>query len=112
MADDRIQTDLWLRAHIRRSNDAGIPMMVVKRGDAQSGSVLVKINRLGDGCTVLSQTRTTAGTMAWLPATGPEPVAEADADAYIQRQLRYDPDLWVVEIEDRAGRHPFQETIL
>ena len=37
---------------------------------------------------------------------------DEDADAYIARQLRYDPDLWVLEIDDREGRHPFDERIL
>lgn len=109
---ERIQTDFWLRAHVRRSNDAGIPMMVVRKGEPQSGTVLVKINRFEHGCMVLSQTRTAEGALAWLRGTGPDPVPEPDADAYIERQVRYDPDLWVVEIEDREGRHPFEEPIL
>lgn len=99
-------------AHIRQCEVAGVTAMLVRRGDSSAGIVLIKVNRLGAGCTVYSPTNQGDGSRAWLPATGADPVEEAEADAYIQRQIGYDPDLWVVEIEDRDGRHFLDEPVL
>jgi hypothetical protein len=112
MSVPRLQTAFWVQAHVKRADMAGIAMVVLRKGDAQGGSVLVKINQRDVGCTVLSQSRTAEGELVFMRGTGPEPVTEADADAYVARQLRYDPDLWVLEIDDAAGRHPFEERIL
>ena len=95
----RLKTELWIKALIRRCDIAAIAVAVVARGDRDSGAVLLKFNARDEGCSVLAQTRSSAGELIWMRATGPLPVAERDADAYIARQQRYDPDLWVVEIE-------------
>ena len=107
MDDDRLPTELWLMAHVRRCNGDGVPAMVLHRGDASRGTVVLKLNLLGNGFKVLIQSRGGDGTMGWMAALGGALATEAEADAYIARAVGRDPDLWVVEIEHREGWHPF-----
>ena len=95
----RLKTGLWVRALIRRCDLAAVAVAVAARGDADSGAVLLKFSDRKVGCVVLAQARGRDGQLVWMRATGQEPVAEAEADAYIYRQRRRDPDIWVVEIE-------------
>ena len=101
----RIKTELWVHAHLRRCAVAAVPAFVVRRGDNERGMGLVKINTLGEGCKVLTQARDLDGNLGWMAALDGSMAPEAEADAYIARQIDRDPDLWVVEIEDRDGRH-------
>jgi hypothetical protein len=98
----RLKTGLWVRALIRRCDLAAVAVAVVARGDADSGAVLLKLNDRAAGVTVLAQARGPNGGLVWMRATGPSPVAETDADSYIARQRRRDPDVWVVEIESAS----------
>jgi hypothetical protein len=109
--DGRLATGLWVSAELRRGNAEGVPMMVVRKGDRSRGTVLLKINTLDGQAWVLTQIRHN-GRLAWTRGTGPAAVPEAEADRYIERQLRYDPDLWVIEIEDRQGRHWFEGKVV
>ena len=43
---------------------------------------------------------------------GAAPVADAEAEAYIQRQRKRDPDLWVIEIEDKRGLFAPDEPVI
>ncbi len=107
----RLKAEIWVKALIRRCEVAGAQAMVVRRGDAHSGVVLVKVNRLDRSASVYSPARAGDGSLIWMAGTGAEPVPEPEADAYIERQRKFDPDIWVVEIEDRAGRHFLQEPV-
>lgn len=104
-AAPRLKAEIWVKALIRRCEAGGAGAMVVRRGDATSGVVLVKVNRLDGQATVYAPARDGEGALFWMARPGTEAVPEADADAYIDKQRQRDPDLWVVEIEDRDGRH-------
>lgn len=102
MAEPRLKSRFWINALVRRCDLAAIGVAVVARGDPDSGAVLLKLNGLDGTCVVLSQIHRPDGARVWMRATGPDPVSEAEADAYIARQRGRDPDLWVVEIESAA----------
>jgi hypothetical protein len=112
MPDARLRTDLWISAGLRRCNADGMAAYVVRRGEAESGMVLMKLHLIGQGFRVLSLSRNLAGKLAWMPGLDGATVAEADADAYLARQTGRDPDLWVVEVESRKGEHPFDPGLL
>ncbi len=112
MTEPRLKTKIQVMAAVRLCAAHAIPIVVARRGDEDAGTILIKLNQRDRGFTVLAQTRTGLGDLAWLRATGEAPVDEATADAYITRQVQRDPDLWVVEIEDREGRPVFAGRIL
>jgi len=109
--DDRLPTHLWVMAHIRAADAEGVTMMVLRKGDPSRGTVILKLNRLDRTFSVLVQVRDEE-RLRWSRGTGADPVDEATADAYIARQTRYDPDVWVIEVEDRQGRHWFEGAVL
>jgi hypothetical protein len=105
-----LSTDVWAGALIRRAELGGAFAAVARKGDPRAGAVLVKAVNRSDGTVRLYAEATRAdGDRIWM-----QPVAstdEAELDAYVQRSLRIDPDLWVVEIEDREGRHFLTEAV-
>ena len=105
MVEGRLPTDLWVKAHVKRCSAEGVPVIVARRGDPHSGIVILKLNQLDLGCRVMSQMRDLDGKLGWLEALEGALVPEVEADAYIARQAERDPDLWVMEVEDRLGRH-------
>jgi hypothetical protein len=100
-----LSTGLWVSAQVRICDRNFIPATIVRHGNDQAGTVLVKINRFDEGVTVFAQASSMNDEPAWSRGTGPKPVTEAEADAYIERQVKYDPDVWVLEIEDRKGQY-------
>jgi hypothetical protein len=108
----RVKAQLWVQMALRLGDRDGRPGMVLRRGDADAGGILVVLRNREGGLVVLSQTRTEGGALAWLRATGAEPVDQARADAYIDRQVKFDPDLWVIEFEAPDFLPPFEGKLL
>jgi hypothetical protein len=98
----RLTADLWVSAYLARLQQAAIPAYVIRRGDGTAGAVVVKLATL-DGRAVARHRMAdlmTGGRQWAVLADGPE----AEVDAVLARAARSDPDLWVIEVEDRMGR--------
>ncbi len=109
---ERLRTEIKAQGWIRRAQARGLMATVARKGDADAGALFLKLNRFQAGCEVFAGAVAPDGSPAWIRATGAAPVAEKDADAYLSRQAGYDPDLWVVEIEDPQGQFVFDEPVL
>jgi hypothetical protein len=112
MTDDRLPTGLWVEAQLRRLIETGTPYYVVNKGAYASGTVILKLNALENGVQILSQQRDLKGEMGWMPVLNGGWVAESEADAYIRRAVDRDPDVWVIEIEDRSQINPFEGKLI
>ena len=106
-AEPRLAAQFWVQAYLARLRLAHIPAYVVSHGDDTAGAVMVKSNTL-DGQARLFQRGfdPASGSRCWdLLAEG----GEGDIDGTSARQRAVDPDLWVIEVEDRKGRHLLDE---
>ena len=105
-----LSTDLWVSALIRRAEQGGAFAVVVRKGDPRAGSVLVKVlNRSEDWTRLYAEATRLDGESVWMQPARSE--QEPDLDKYIDRAIQIDPDLWVVEIDDRQGRHFLTESV-
>lgn len=99
----RLTARFWVDAYLARLRFQDIPAFVVAHGDDTAGAVLVKLSTLDGQARAFSRSfDIMTGDRMWH-----EHIAGADADveASIAKQRSFDPDLWVIEVEDRAGRH-------
>jgi hypothetical protein len=100
--ETRMPVHIWVEAEIRRLASEGYGVYVAARGDKTGGIVLQKISNLQGQCRLLIQQRELNGKLGWVDALGVEIADEKQADSYIHRATERDPDLWVIEIEDRS----------
>src|SRR5437588_3904508 len=107
----RLKSAIWVAAYVRRCNGEGAFAAVRRRGAEEAGAIFVKLNRL-DGTAELfgpapQAAFDDAGPAARLfsACIAGQPAPEAKIEERLTRELRFDPDVWIVEVEDRAGRH-------
>lgn len=99
----RMSPDLMISAARRVAEQNGASLFLRHRGDSDNGGLLIKINLL-NGSALLMQRVTIDDSLKWQAVLGDDPVDEGKAEDRIEQFLRYDPDLWVIEIEDPQGR--------
>lgn len=105
-----MQTGLLIEAKLKELTALGRAYYVLQSGNYGSGLIALKLNALNGQCKILVQQRDySEDKLIWVNALAEDVVAEQDADAWIERSKNRDPDLWVIEIEDRSMNNPFKD---
>jgi hypothetical protein len=114
----RLKSGIWVAAYVRRCHIEGAFAAVRRRGAEEAGAIFIKISRL-DGTATLYGPAPQAVFDDAQPASRiftiilgrDAPVPDADIEARLVREIRFDPDVWIVEVEDRSGRHFLDEAV-
>lgn len=102
-----VKTEIWVKGHLRRCFAAGLTGVVARRGAEEAGSVFVKVT-LPDGTGRLmapapGPAYDGLGRRRWIEPLGSGPLATDDIDRFLSRQIAFDPDVWILDIDDPGG---------
>jgi len=115
----RLKSSIWVSAYVRRCDIEGAFAAVRRRGAEEAGAIFVKLNRL-DGTGTLygpapqamfDESRPAERLFSAL-AGGTAPAPDTDLEARLVNELKFDPDVWIIEVEDRQGRHFLDDALV
>jgi hypothetical protein len=107
----RLKSAIWVSAYLRRCNGEGAFAAVRRRGAEDAGAIFIKLNRLDGTAELFAPAPQSAfddarpADRAFSRSFGKDPVPEQKVEDKLAKEARFDPDVWIVEVEDRAGRH-------
>jgi len=107
----RLKSAIWVAAYIRRCHTEGSFAVVRRRGAEEAGTIFVKIDRLDGTADLFGPAPQSAfdearpADRAFTQCLKVQPAPAGEIEAYLAREIRFDPDVWIVEVEDRGGRN-------
>jgi hypothetical protein len=108
----RLKSGIWVAAYVRRCDVEGVFAAVRRRGAEEAGAIFIKINRLdgtgtlyGPAPQAVFEEARPADRMFMVLVGRDKPAADAELEARLVKEIRFDADLWIIEVEDRAGRN-------
>ena len=113
----RLKSGIWVAAYIRRCQVEGAQAVLRRRGAEEAGAVFIKVSKLDGTAEVYGPAPQSTvdearpADRAFIRSLKTECAPEAEAEAYLARQMKFDPDIWIVEVEDRLGRN-FLDTVV
>lgn len=105
LREPSLKAGIWVSAQVRQCSIQSIGIYVRHKGDPDAGSIVLKLDRLDGTSVMLSQSRDGTGARTWLAPLGMAAVANPAAEEYLERRIARDPDIWILEIEDPAGKY-------
>ena len=100
-----LRADIWVAAYLRRVSVEGAFATLRRRGAAEAGAIFVMVDHLDGRVALFEPAPSDDGERRWIRAHAAEWIDSLDAEARLQRQLRFDPDIWIVDVDSRDGAH-------
>src|SRR5438309_120199 len=113
----RLKSAIWVAAYLRRCNVEGVFAAVRRRGAEEAGAIFIKLNRLDGTAELFGPAPQSAFAeahpvdRAFSRCLKDQPAPDGKVEERIVREIRFDPDAWVIEIEDRGGRHFLDQVV-
>jgi hypothetical protein len=106
MVAERLPTEFWVMSQLRRLSGLGQGAYLIRRGDTERGTVIVRLVSPA-GLRILTQVRDLDGELGWMAVKDNAVMLPDEADAYVERAVARDSDLWVIEVETKGDENPF-----
>ena len=113
----RLKSGIWVAAYIRRCQVEGAQAVLRRRGAEEAGAVFIKVSKLDGTAEVYGPAPQSTfdearpADRAFIQTLKTQDATDAGAEAYLARQIKFDSDIWIIEVEDRAGRN-FLDTVV
>lgn len=113
----RLKAGIWVQAYLRRCDQEGVSLIVMRHGDDDAGAVYIKVSLL-DGRAMLFGPAPPSGdpfggvSQQWISQFDKDVVDEPTVDQFLASQVKFDPDIWILVIEDRDGRHGLDDWLV
>jgi hypothetical protein len=113
----RLKSAIWVAAYLRRCHIEGASAVLRRRGAEEAGAIFVKINRLDGTADLFGPApqsefdESRPSDRAFSASLKEQPAPDAAVEDKLTREIRFDPDAWIVEVEDRAGRHFLERVV-
>lgn len=105
----RLRSDIFVAAYMRRCEIEGAFATLRRRGAAEAGAIFVVIDRLDGHVAIFGPAPQSiadeAGERRWSRLHEAEWIDPPAAAERIRREMKFDPDLWIVDVDDRQGRN-------
>jgi hypothetical protein len=107
----RLKSSIWVAAYVRQCHLEGAFAVIRRRGAEEAGAIFVKISRLDGSAALFGPAPQAAFAEAhpsdrrFISCLAKVFAPEAEVESRIARELNFDSDIWLIEVEDRAGRH-------
>lgn len=101
----RLRTDFWVSAYLRRCGVEGVTAVLRRRGAAEAGAIYIKLDWLDGRASLFGPAPSNdQSDRGFIRLHKDETIEAPDAEARLKREISFDSDIWIVEVESREGQ--------